>query len=71
MHLHILVRIQGNQRRGDGKDCASLPNEWESEVVMPRNLFLALGLDEAAGTCFWREQAWGSGWSVQLKLLVR
>ena len=46
VHFHLLIRIQGIQRRGDGKDCASLPpKELGSEVGVPRNVFL-LVLDE-------------------------
>ena len=39
--FYIAIRIQGIQRRGDGKDCApSLPpKKWEGEVGEPRNLF--------------------------------
>ena len=59
------IRILGTQRRGDGKDCASLlPKErgvrWASLAIF----FLALGLGDVLhirtpGTCLRREQAQG------------
>ena len=29
VYFHIIIRIPGIQRRGDGKDCAPLPPEGE------------------------------------------
>ena len=78
VHLLMIFRIQGIQRRGDGKDCAPLPpKEWESEVGVPRNLFLDLGLGEVLhwerlGPAFGGNRRRDfSGWSVQPKWLVR
>ena len=47
-HVQVLflisLRILGIQRRGDGKDCASLPPKERGEVGEPRNLFPRLGV---------------------------
>ena len=65
VHLLMSFRIQGIQRRGDGKDCAPPPSsEGEgSEVGVPRNLFPRLGVGDilhpgTPGTCSRRHQAW-------------
>ena len=47
MHCFLMFRIQGIQRRGDGKDCAPLPpkergGRWACLAIF----FLALGLGE-------------------------
>ena len=64
-HVQVLflmsIRILGIQRRGDGKDCASLPPKevrWASLAIF----FLALGLGDylhlgTPGTCSRRLQA--------------
>ena len=44
MYLHIAIRIQGIERRGDGKNCATLPSKERGEVGEPRNLFPRLGV---------------------------
>ena len=45
--LHIVTQIQGTQRRGDGKDCASLPpKEWGARRACLAIFFLDLGLGD-------------------------
>ena len=47
VHLLMSFRIQGIQRRGDGKDCAPLPSkEWGVRSASLAIFFLALGLGE-------------------------
>ena len=63
VHLLVTFRIQGFQRRGDGKDCAPLPLKergvrWACLAIF----FLDSGLGEVfalgtPGTCLQREQA--------------
>ena len=73
-HVQVLflmsIRIQGTQRRGDGKDCAPLPPmerevRWASLAIF----FLALGLGEVCTGDAWNVllEARGSGWSAQPK----
>ena len=63
MQLLISFPIQGIQRRGDGKDCASLPpKEWGVRWASLVIFFLALGLGDflhlgTPGTCLRRERA--------------
>ena len=69
----ISIRIQGIQRRGDGKDCAPLPpKEWEVRWASLAIFFLALGLGEVCTGYAWNLPSEGtgvvdSGWSVQPK----
>ena len=66
-HVQVILlmsfRIRGIQRRGDGKDCASVPpKEWGVRWACLAIFFLALVLGEVLhlgtpGTCSRRQQA--------------
>ena len=64
VYFHPAIRIQGIQRRGDGKDCAPPlpPMEWGVRSASLAIFFLDLGLGEVLhletpGTCTRRLQA--------------
>ena len=61
MHLHIVIRIQGIQRRGDGKDCAPLPPEWGVRWACLAIFFLDLGLGEVCTGDAWNLPSEGTG----------
>ena len=47
VYFHVTIRIQGIQRRGDGKDCVPLPpKEWGVRSASLAIFFLDLGLGE-------------------------
>ena len=54
VHLLMSFRIQGIQRRGDGKDCAPLPpKEWGVRWASLAIFFLDLGLGEVCSGDAW------------------
>ena len=62
VQLLILFRIQGIQRRGDGKDCAPLPpKEWGVRWASLAIFFLALGLGEVCTGDAWNLPLEGTG----------
>ena len=61
-HLLMSIRIQGTQRRGDGKDCAPLlPKERRVRWACLAIFFLALGLGEVCTGDAWNLPSEGTG----------
>ena len=62
VQLLISSRIQGIQRRGDGKDCSSLPpKEWGVRWASLAIFFLALGLGDFCTRYAWNLPSEGTG----------
>ena len=60
-YLLRAIRIQGIQRRGDGKDCALPPKEREVRWECLAIFFLALGLGEVGTKDAWNLPSEGTG----------